>query len=501
MTPRRVLLINPTITSNARFPLAVMQLAAALRPRYDTRILDGNLDRGFADTAVALHRQQGFDAVGISVMGGPQLPAALAVSQALRSAAPGLPLIWGGYFPTLCPDATLNSDCVDFAIRGAGDATLPQLLDHLTSPDAGQEGAGGLGGIEGLSWRDRQGHIVHNRERVFSPEPLSHALDFEVLDEPGRYVSPSYLGRRTCGYQAALGCRYRCTFCGVAAMFRGKTALPTAERLAHDLGQLKRRFGVDSVQFYDHNFFDREVDMVPLLEVLARESLPWWCYARADALLNLSDSSWELVRRSRLKMAYIGAESPSDAVLHDMRKGTSADQTLAVVERCRAMGVVPELSFMLAPPHDPEGETERTFEFIRRIKRLHPATEVMLHINTPLPPRRLPDGRMQVSAGLPAGMKFPDSASGWAAPQWVDYWCHKNAPWVSERLRRRISDFRTVLGCRFPTITDIRTPRWQKSALRGAAAWRYGLRHYDRPHELNLLRRFVRLWDPQLQAL
>ena len=115
-------------------------------------------------------------------------------------------------------------------------------------------------------------------------------------------------------------------------MFRGKTALPTAERLERDLNFLKHELGADAIQFYDHNFFDREIDMVPLLEVMARIQLPWWCYARSDALLNLSDRSWALVRKSRLRMAYIGAESPSDWLLHDVRKGTKSDQTLAAVE-------------------------------------------------------------------------------------------------------------------------------------------------------------------------
>ena len=58
--------------------------------------------------------------------------------------------------------------------------------------------------------------------------------------------------------------------------------------------------------------------------------MPWWCYARADALLNLSAQAWALVRKSRLSMAYIGAESPSDCAAQDIRKGTKTDQTLAV---------------------------------------------------------------------------------------------------------------------------------------------------------------------------
>lgn len=496
---KQLLLINPRITSNARFPLAVMQLAAAASGAgYRCRIIDGNVDPdALASTRAAL-RTGAYAAVGLSVMGGPQLPAALALSRAVRAAAPELPIIWGGYFPTLCPEAALNSDCVDYAIRGQGEATLLELLDALR--DGGTPAR-----IDGLSWRDA-GRVVHNRERAFAGPAQSPALDYDCVANPQQYLGPTLLGRRTSGYQAALGCRYRCTFCGVAAMFRGKTALPTAERLDRELRHLKTRFGADSIQFYDHNFFDREVDMLPLLEVLARHELPWWCYARADALLGLSDSSWALVRKSRLRMSYIGAESPSNEVLHAMRKGTSAEQTLAVVERCRAMGVVPELSFMLAPPHDPEGETERSFEFIRRIKRLHPATEVMLHINTPLPPRPpgLPGSgqrppTLRDHAGRP--LVYPDSAAGWAEPPWVDYWCHRDAPWLGERLRRRIADFRTVLGCRFPTLTDTRTPAWQKQALRLGAAWRYRLRRYDRPWELDALKRVVRLWDPQVSSL
>jgi radical SAM superfamily enzyme YgiQ (UPF0313 family) len=489
-----VLLINPRITSNARFPLAVLHLAAALRGRHATRILDGNVDAELPATAAAAVREGGYRAVGITVMGGPQLPAALAVSRAIRAAAPELPIVWGGYFATICTDAAMNSDCVDHVLRGQGEQGLVDLLDALA-------GQGALEDVAGLTWR-RGGEVVHNADRAFSLAPLQLDIDYDDVAEPQRYLSPTFLGRRTTGYQAALGCRYRCSFCGVAAMFRGKTALPEAERLERDLRLLQTRFGADSVQFYDHNFFDREVDMQPLLQVLARLQMPWWCYARADALVGLSEASWALVRRSRLRMAYIGAESPNDAVLRDMRKGTRSDQTLAAVEACRRHGVVPELSFMLAPPHDPEGETERTFAFIREVKRLHPGAEVMLHIHTPLPPRRLGEGRWTPrDPALPRGFVFPDSADAWAEPAWVDYWCHHDAPWLSPALRERIRDFRTVLGCRFPTLTDIRAPRWQKAALRAASAWRYRLARYDRPRELRWLERTVKLWNPQLHAL
>jgi anaerobic magnesium-protoporphyrin IX monomethyl ester cyclase len=504
MPLKHILLINPTITSrrSARFPLAVLNLSAALDGRYASSIIDGNLDRDFVTTTLRTLADGRVDAVGLSVMGGPQLRTAIRVSKAIRARFPAVPIIWGGHFPSICAAPALNESYVDYAIRGQGEETLVALLDVLF----GVSGAR-LDSIAGLSWRS-EGSVVHNRDRAFSTAGLGRSLPYDRLAaNPRHYLGRTFLGNRTSGYQAAIGCRFRCTFCGVASMFRGKTALPPATRLDQELRYLNREYGMDSIQFFDHNFFDREADTVPLLEVLARLQLPWWCFARADALLNLSESSWALVRRSRLRMAYIGAESPSNWLLHDVRKGTRTDQTLEAVDLCRRNGVIPELSFMLAPPQDPEGETHRTFDFIRQVKHVHPQTEIMLYIYAPLPPAPgKPNPQVDRSIanlrnldGQP--LVFPTTAEGWAQPDWVKYWCHTDVPWLTPALRERIRDFTTVLGCRFPTITDVRSPPWGKLALRTLAAWRYHYAHYGKPWELNLSRKFIKLWDPRVSGL
>jgi anaerobic magnesium-protoporphyrin IX monomethyl ester cyclase len=499
----RVLLINPTITSHrhARFPLAIMSLSAALDGKYESTIIDGNVDRNYLSTALRTIAGGSVSAIGVTVMGGPQLCSAIAVSKAIREKLPSIPIVWGGAFPTIVPDAALNAPYVDYVVRAQGEDTFVELLQALS-----ERRVEALDSIPGLSWKLR-GQAVHNKDRKFSSASLNRMLPYDKLENPRQYLTNTYLGRRTIGYQAALGCRYRCTFCGVASMFRGKMALPPAERLDQDLTFMRDRFGVDAIQFYDHNFFDREVDMVPLLEVLAKFQMQWWCFARSDALVNLSERSWALVKKSRLRMAYIGAESPSDWLLHDIRKGTSKDQTLEAVEKCRAHGVIPELSFMLAPPQDPEGETEKTFDFIRMIKRIHPQTEVMIYIYTPLPRRQ--DERNPTAVRMANELRdcegrpvvFPRTADEWAEPQWVDYWCHQSAPWLSERLRRRIVDFTTVLGCRYPTVMDIRASAWGKSALRALASWRYRFQRYNDPWELRVSRKLIRHWDPRVMSL
>jgi radical SAM superfamily enzyme YgiQ (UPF0313 family) len=499
---QNVLLVNPRITSrrNARFPLSILNLAAAIEPDFKSIIVDGNVDPDAVGAALRAIRNEAMAAVGVTVMGGPQVATAIAVSRAIRSAAPDLPIVWGGYFPSLYPEVALNCDYVDFVVRGQGEDTFSSLLARLSA-----SGSGSLSDLPGLSsWR-RDDVVVHNPDRSLSGNHIAPTLRYELLGDPRRYAVKTFLGSRTVGHQAALGCRFRCTFCGVAAMFKGATMLPPAERLDRELRYLKDHIKADSIQFYDHNFFDREEDMVPLLEVLARHELPWWCYARSDALLKLSPDSWKLIRKSRMRMAYIGAETPNDSFLRSIRKGTRSDQTLEVAELCRQNGVIPELSFMVAPPEDPENETEKIFSFIRQTKKINPDAEIIVYINTPLPPSSVPrSDRLNLTPLIDNNgneVLFPTTPEGWTAREWVDYSCHADAPWLTDRLRRRISDFVTVLRCRYPTVQDTRSPAWAKAALRGLASWRYAIGHYDRPWELTASHRLIGLVDPRVSSI
>src|SRR5262249_10137752 len=187
----------------ARFPLAVLNLSAALDGKYDSTIIDGNIDRDFVSTAVRLVQGRKVAAVGVSVMGGPQLRTAIAVSKARRAVAPGTPIVWGGHFPTICAEAALNSPYVDYAVRGQGEDTFGELLDaHLAGNDTGR-----LAEIAGLSWKvdDR---VIHNRNRPFSAAALARSVPYERVGDPRHYFTRTFLGNRTTGHQAALGCRF-----------------------------------------------------------------------------------------------------------------------------------------------------------------------------------------------------------------------------------------------------------------------------------------------------
>lgn len=520
----RVLLINPRMCSprSLRLPISLLTLGAALEGRYDYQIIDGNVDpdpiltarEALADGQPAL--------IGVSVMPGPQVAPAIEISSALRESHPTTPILWGGYFPTLYTTAAINAPYVDYLARGQGEGTLLELLACL--PDVGAPHPSGsacrtepLQAIRGLTWKEG-GEAHHNPERPFHPPDDLPPLPYHRVGDVQTYLRPSFLGLRTGVHQAAIGCRYRCSFCGVVSMFHGVTRLQGPGRTAEAMRTLRDRYGATAMQFYDNNFFDREETSIPLLEAMEPLDMPYWCYARADTLAKFAASTWDKIRRSRLRMAYIGAEAASDSVLAGMKKGTRVEHTFEVAHRCRENGVIPEFSFILGGPEDPEGEMEKTLRFIKRLKRIHPDCEVILYFYSPTPQRRphaahanaeqVTTHKRLGTENLPVletygpdGPLLPTTPEEWTQPQWIDYVCHQDAPWLTPRMRQYVRDFATVLACRFPTVQDYRTPAWGKAILRTLARPRYQRERYANPWELNMARRMIPLRQPQKESL
>ena len=80
--------------------------------------------------------------------------------------------------------------------------------------------------------------------------------------------------------------------------------------------------------------------------------------------------------------------------------------TLALVERMKHYGIVPELSFVLGNPPDPAADIESTIHFIRKIKQINPATELVLYIYTPVPQ----EGSILLDEATKLGFKLPRNA-------------------------------------------------------------------------------------------
>jgi radical SAM superfamily enzyme YgiQ (UPF0313 family) len=486
-----ILLLHPRSTKpkDRRFPLSVLAIAAVLEECEDYTIIDGNLE---ADPEVALDaamREPPVELLAVSVMPGPQMVEAVRLSRSFRKKYPSVPIVWGGYFPSLYPDTALNCDYVDFAIRGQGEDTFLELLQALRSEGGGSR-------IQGLSYKDESGRAVHNPERPFrSPDDFPwypyHRVDV------AQYLLPTFLGARTGVHHASIGCPYRCNFCGVIPAYGSSEKMESPARTEQILRYLQQNHGMDAVQFYDNNFFLGEQHAREQADRLAPLGLRWWCEGRVDAMLRYSDETIEKIQRAGATVIFFGAESGSDWVLEQMNKQLKAEQTLELARRLRRFRIVPEFSFVLGNPHDPERDVRENLAFIRKLKRLNPAAEIIVQHYIPTPQRETMYGDVDGS------IEFPTTPEEWAAPRWLNFTIRNdpNLPWLPERVKSQIDNFELVVSSRWPTIQDIRMPFWGRWLLKSLSSWRYALSIYDKPRELEWAQRFVNLRKPRLESL
>lgn len=486
-----IILFHPRATRprNRRLPLAVLALAAVLEGREEYEIVDGNVDEKPIDAILSLIDNRNVELLGVSCMPGPQMAAGMEVSREIRRLRPKVKIAWGGYFPSICPDATLNAKYVDFAVRGQGEDTLLELIDAL-------RGKCPLDNIPGLSYKDAFGLHRNNAERPMKgpdafPWSPFHRLPVE------KYLRPSFFGKRTAVHHASIGCPFNCSFCGVHAAYGREERMESPERTVAILSHLVSKYGADSVQFYDMNFFLREDHTRELMDLMTPLNLRWWCEARVDIMSRYSDDAMAAIKRAGCAMIFFGAESGSDWALKEMQKGITTEQTLTMARRTREFGIIPEFSFVVGNPNDPERDTRETLRFIRKIKRINPGSEIIVQHYTPTPQR----GAMY--GDVDGKISFPDTPGEWASKKWMDFTLRidTSAPWMKRKTKRRIDNFETVIGSRWPTVQDIRAPRWSRALLKVLSAWRYALRIYGFPIELQWANQLIQLRKPKRESL
>ncbi len=489
-----IIFYNPQSSAGRKpiLPFSLLAVGAVLEGRHEYLIVDGNLEPNPLARLAALAAEcepRGPVVLAVTVMPGPQLKQAAPLCRALKEQHPRLTVVWGGYFPTQHWEACLRADYVDYVVRGHGEHVFLQLLDHL------ETGVPRLADIPGLAFRGEVGGPVSN---PLAPIPHPAQLPAFNLDRlpVERYVRRTFLGSRTLGYHSSYGCPFFCNFCAVVNLVNGKWYPQTAAQVAQALEAYAQRWQVNAVEFYDNNFFVHEARTAEFAERIRPLGLAWWGEARIDTLLKYSERTWGLMREAGLKMMFMGAESGSAETLKRMDKGgtMSPDKTLAIAAQMARYDIVPEFSFVLGNPPDPEADVHQTIEFIRRVKAVNPRSEIILYNYTPVPLA----GDLYDTAKA-QGFRFPETLDEWLSEDWLEFVQRHSAhmPWLPDRLRRHIRNFERVLNAYYPTTTDARLTGTRRTVLRGFSAWRYRARVYHAPYELSVLQRLMRYQRPE----
>src|SRR5262245_4756371 len=137
-------------------PLSLLSLATPLlEAGFRVSIVDGSIDR-HAERTLAREIPDAL-CLGISLLTGPMIRTTIAAARLARDLRPDLPIVFGGWHPSLLPDQTLEHRLVDIVVRGQGEKGIVETAHCLQEEKS-------LESVRGISFKS-DGRIVHNPER------------------------------------------------------------------------------------------------------------------------------------------------------------------------------------------------------------------------------------------------------------------------------------------------------------------------------------------------
>jgi anaerobic magnesium-protoporphyrin IX monomethyl ester cyclase len=496
----KIIIFNPrSANGKHRMPNSILQVGASIDGKFEYEFIDGNLELDPELKILDLIKLGTIKYFGVTVMPGPQLKQAIPISKKVRELFPDVKIIWGGYFASNQYGSSLDSGYVDFIINGPGDSAFPALLEAL---EANTE----VGNTRNLIYKKDGEYVKTVKETLPNMDGLP-PFPYLKLNETynlENYLAKTFLGNKTLAYHSSFGCPFTCSFCAVVPIYNAKWKGMSAERVFKDVMWFKDEYGIDAIEFHDNNFFTSRKRTVAFAELMLNQGISWWGEGRIDTINKYSDDDLKLLRKSGLKMIFLGAETGNDDVLAQMDKGgtQSAAQIREFAGRLKDLDIVPEYSFVLGMPADSEekvqNQIDQDIKFIKEIKKINPNTEIIIYLYSPVPT----EGSDLYALITEHGFKFPEKLEDWISPSWENFDLRKNplTPWLTPKMINKIKNFETVLNGFYPTASDFRIIGWKKAVLKTFSGIRYGSGIYSLPYEIKVFHKIWKYRQPEEQG-
>ncbi|HRH66258.1 MAG TPA: radical SAM protein [Bacteroidia bacterium] len=516
-----VLLFNPRAArAKPRLPNSILSVAASVDGKFPWVIVDGNMETDPWPRLLEVLQSGSVRYFGCTVMPGPQLKQAIPFTRRIRELFPEVIIIWGGYFPSNQYSVVLDSGLVDVVVNGPGNHAFPAILDAIENRNSHPETIGNIiyrtGRFPGenknketipeTTAADGNRFVITKKDDLYDQDELP-VLPYEKLNEfypIQKYLGKTYLGTKTIAYHSSIGCPFTCSFCAVVPIYEARWKGKSAEHIYRDIKFLKENYGGNAIEFHDNNFFVSEKRTVAFSSLIQPEKMIWWGEGRIDTIDKYSDDSLAKMRASGCKMIFFGAETGNDAVLKSMDKGGTQTglQIRKFASRIRQFDIIPEYSFVLGFPADTEkkvwDQIHEDISFIREIKEINPATEIIIYLYSPVP---TPGSEMYNSV-LASGFRFPQTLDEWISPHWENFDLRKNplTPWLTAEMIDYIRNFETVLNGFYPTVSDIRLSPVQSRLMRTISSFRYKRKLYGYPFEIKALQKMWKYRQPEVEG-
>ncbi len=438
----------------------VVVIDAAIEPKAEERVLRESSD------ALCL---------GISVLTGPMILGAIRVAKEMKRLHPRVPVIFGGWHPSLLPAQTLQEKYVDYVVRGQGDLTLLEVAEKLADGEP-------ITDVANVSSKPA-GMMHHAPERRLAwledlPIPAFHLVDHDAYERQA--------GIRKLAYATSVGCPYACNYCTDMVFYKRRfNALP-ADRVVREVTELVTRYRIEEVAMLDSNF---PVDVHRALDiargfVAAKVPFHWTFQASTDFLCRMSEDEVRLLGQSGVTHMGFGTESTSAPVLKLMNKRHQrVDEMYETARKAELGGIHVTFNLIFGYPGETEADRIDTLSTMGDIARKFWNVSFSPNVFTPYP-------------GIPIwpqlrelGVREPQSLK-----EWVELPLGKNVlPWLQgeelSRLRRALEYFLLNNHIRRATRNHRLLRRGVRRLLGAPLRWRIRTSRYSFPWELWLARK------------
>lgn len=466
---RRVLLFHPPYAGKVLGPPpGLLSLAGSLRTSgYVPVLVDGALDARYRERIA--REAKDCICLGISLLTGPMIREAIETAKLFRALRPELPIVFGGWHPSLMTEQTLREDFVDIVVRHQGERTLVEILERLSANRSLDLVAG--------CWFKRGGRIHRNPDRPQAalgdlPAPAYDMVDFDAYARAG--------GSRKLPYATSTGCPYACNYCTDMVFYNRRFNPYDTDRVVREMTGLARRYRLAEIALVDSNFLVDVRRAVAIAEGIQRSGVRfrWSFQASTDLLCRMSDEEVRLLAESGVHHIGFGTESAAPEVLEWMNKRhQKVGQIHEAVRKCGAAGIRTTLNLIFGYPGENESHRRETLREMGTIAARYENVLFSPNIFTPYP-------------GIPIwpqleseGMKAPASLAEWTD---VDLGAER-LPWLQgasfRRLQRSMSYFllsnrinKTLRGSRSRMLRTTlrlahRSLQWRLSHHRFAIPW------------------------------
>jgi radical SAM superfamily enzyme YgiQ (UPF0313 family) len=315
-------------------------------------------------------------AVGISLHSTYLYGHGLELAREIKRIKPDLTVITGGYHASGDWDIVKN-DCIDFIVRGEGEETFKELLDHLHDDKKWPE-------IKGIVYsKDGNAVVTAPRERAdFSRLPWA-LRDAGVLEHnrcaPLCYPPPP---GQTSAAQISYsrGCPHGCDFCASPLIWGSRVSYRNPGDVTAEIKYLQNEFNTNFLFFNDLSFNADKKRALALTREIKSAALDvhWFAYANIH---NFDEEIARAMKDAGCSRLGFGVESVHDPTLAKIKPAQRFDKIQAVLEMTGDLGMLNRCYMMIGWPW----ETRETLEQTGEIMKLLPMDQVRLAFFIPFP--------------------------------------------------------------------------------------------------------------------